>query len=147
MLPRVLRRPLCSAQGKGATWGTGDITTANKTYTLATCEAACRSNPLCDAITVGVRRSGRPACIPLDGNCAGVENATAEYIHVDGYVSDDGTQRWPLSIDAGWFPTTLPWGADQKTGSRNITVRGLTAWGTWADGEQRLRRAPSFAQF
>ena len=53
---------------------------------------------------------------------------------MDGYVSADGKQRWPLSIDGGWFPNTLPWGPDQKTGSRDITVRGLTAWGTWADG-------------
>ena len=29
----------------------------------------------------------RPACIPADGNCAGVQNATAEYIHVSTAAS------------------------------------------------------------
>ena len=123
--------------GHGAKWGTGDLTTPEKTYTLATCEAACKSNPKCDAVTVS--GTGTPACIPAGGDCAGVQNATAEYIHVDGYVSEDGKERWPLSVDAGWFPKTRPWGPDRKTGSRNIVVRGLTAWGTWADGERRRR--------
>lgn len=37
----------------GATWGTGDlVATTHKSYTLASCEAACVSNPRCDAITV-----------------------------------------------------------------------------------------------
>ena len=120
--------------GHGSTWGTGDLTTPAKHFTVTTCEAACRSNPKCDAVTVGASRAGAPACIPPDGDYAGVQNATAEYIHVDGYVSETGKQRCPLSTDAFWAPKTLAWGADRKTGSRNITVRGLTAWGTWADG-------------
>jgi acetyl esterase/lipase len=37
----------------GASWGTGDLTlTTGKTYTLAACEAACKSNPQCNAITM-----------------------------------------------------------------------------------------------
>ncbi len=76
----------CDDQGHGATWGTGDLTTSSKTYTVSTCEAACRNNSLCDAVTVGVPKTGRPACIPAEGDCAGVQNATAEYIHVSTTV-------------------------------------------------------------
>ena len=37
----------------GAEWGTGDLAkTTHKAYTIASCEAACRANPKCDAITV-----------------------------------------------------------------------------------------------
>eukprot|EP01047_Picozoa_sp_COSAG01_P065956 COSAG01_NODE_9010_length_2583_cov_3.615539_1_plen_584_part_00 len=71
-------------------------------------------------------------CIPPDGDCVGVENATAEHIHVRPYARGDAW--WPLSSSAGWFPHTRPWGAAGYTGSRNITVRGLISWGTWADG-------------
>ena len=71
-------------------------------------------------------------CIPPDGDCVGVQNATAEHIHVRPYASGDAW--WPLSSSAGWFPHTRPWGAARYTGSRNISVRGLVSWGTWADG-------------
>jgi hypothetical protein len=71
-------------------------------------------------------------CIPIDGDCTGITNATAEHIHNNGYAN--GETVWPLSSSVGWFPKTLPWGVDGATGSRNITVRGLISWGTWADG-------------
>ncbi len=80
-------------------------------------------------------------CIPADGDCAGIANATVEHIHNAVYAgagngngNGTGRQTWPLSTSVGWFPETLPWGPDGATGSRNITVRGLTSWGTWADG-------------
>jgi hypothetical protein len=65
-----------------------------------------------------------------------VENATAEHIHNRPYAGHYRGQkaRWPLSTSAGWFPKTLPWGSGRKTGSRNITIRGIISWGTWADG-------------
>ena len=66
-------------------------------------------------------------CIPIDGDCAGVANATAEHIHNNGYA--DGEVMWPLSTSVGWFPKTLPWGPDRATGSRNITVRGQSTSG------------------
>ena len=71
-------------------------------------------------------------CIPPDGDCVGVQNATAEHIHVRPYANGDAW--WPLSSSAAWFPHTRHWGAERYTGSRNITVRGLISWGTWADG-------------
>ena len=71
-------------------------------------------------------------CIPAGGDCRGVENATAEHIHVSVY--EDGRTMWPLSTTAGWFPKTVPWGPTNLTGSRNITIRAIVAWGTWADG-------------
>ena len=84
----------------------------------------CASTGACDA----------SQCIPAGaGYCAGVENATAEHIHVRPHVSDDG-DWWPLSTSAGWFPHTAPWGPRRATGSRNITLRGIVSWGTWADG-------------
>jgi hypothetical protein len=77
-------------------------------------------------------------CIPEAGDCAGVQNATVEHIHVLPYYSDDGanatTVMWPLSTSAGWFPRTRPWGPERRTGSVNITLRGIVSWGTWADG-------------
>lgn len=75
-------------------------------------------------------------CIPHGGDCSGVENATAEHIlnrPFDG-VYEGRPSRWPLSSSAGWFPKTVPWGPDRKTGSRNITIRGIISWGSWADG-------------
>jgi len=75
---------------------------------------------------------GSNACIPENGTCAGVMNATAEHIHVRPYAN--GTMWWPLSTSAGWFPLTRPWGAERYTGSRNITIRGIISWATWADG-------------
>lgn len=71
-------------------------------------------------------------CIPPEGDCAGVINATAEHIHNNGYA--DGETAWPLSTSVGWFPKTKPWGVARATGSMNITVRGLRSWGSWADG-------------
>ena len=71
-------------------------------------------------------------CIPVGGDCAGAANVTVESIHVRPY--DNGTDWWPLVNDAAWFPRTLPWGPDRATGSRNITVRGMVSFGTWADG-------------
>ena len=73
-------------------------------------------------------------CIPADGDCAGISNATAEHIHVRPYQSADGSAMWPLSSSAGWFPKTLPWGPERRTGSANITLRHVISWGTWADG-------------
>jgi hypothetical protein len=72
-------------------------------------------------------------CIPPDGDCSGVKNATAEHILNLPFAGREG--RWPLSTTAGWFPKTALWGDDRKTGSRNITVRGIVSWGSWADGE------------
>lgn len=76
--------------------------------------------------------NGTPACIPPDGDCAGVMNATVEHVHVRPY--SNGTDRWPLSTSAGWFPHTLPWldpaTGRRHTGSLNITVRGVINWGT-----------------
>lgn len=71
-------------------------------------------------------------CIPEDGNCAGIANAVVEHIHNSVFARGD--DMWPLSTSVGWFPKTLPWGPQMATGSRNITVRGLVSWGTWADG-------------
>lgn len=71
-------------------------------------------------------------CIPTGGDCAGVQNVTVEHIHVLPY--DTGSDWWPLVNDAAWFPRTVAWGPDRATGSRNITVRGMISWGTWADG-------------
>eukprot|EP00322_Chrysochromulina_rotalis_P010657 CAMPEP_0115840310 /NCGR_PEP_ID=MMETSP0287-20121206/6703_1 /TAXON_ID=412157 /ORGANISM="Chrysochromulina rotalis, Strain UIO044" /LENGTH=460 /DNA_ID=CAMNT_0003293913 /DNA_START=42 /DNA_END=1424 /DNA_ORIENTATION=+ len=71
-------------------------------------------------------------CIPADGNCAGVQNATAEYIHVASHANANAF--WPLSTSAGWFPKTRPWGPLRLTGSVDITLRGIVSWGTWADG-------------
>ena len=71
-------------------------------------------------------------CIPEGGDCAGVENATVEHIHVRPFSSGDGW--WPLTSSAGWFPVTKPWGDDRRTGSYNLTIRGLISWGSWADG-------------
>ena len=73
-------------------------------------------------------------CIPAGGDCAGIANATVEHIHVRPYQSADGRAMWPLSSSAGWFPKTLPWGPQRRTGSANITLRGVISWGTWADG-------------
>ena len=56
--------------------------------------------------------------------CVGITNATAEYIHLMPWTMDH----------VGWFPSTVPWGEDQTSGSKNITLRNLTTWGTWADG-------------
>ena len=71
-------------------------------------------------------------CIPAGGDCVGVQNATAEHIHVRPYAHGD--DWWPLSTSAGWFPHTMPWGPQRHTGSQNITLRGIISWGTWADG-------------
>lgn len=71
-------------------------------------------------------------CIPETGDCTGVQNATAEHIHVLPFMN--GTDMWPLSSSAGWFPKTRPWGTLQHTGSVGITLRGIVSWGTWADG-------------
>lgn len=71
-------------------------------------------------------------CIPEGGDCAGVSNATAEHIHNRPY--HHGDDWWPLSSSAGWFPVTKPWGPERNTGSRNITLRGIVSWGSWADG-------------
>ena len=76
--------------------------------------------------------SASAQCIPPEGDCAGVMNATAEHIHVRPHA--DGKSWWPLSTSAGWFPRTRPWGKQRYTGSRNITLRGIISWGTWADG-------------
>ena len=70
---------------------------------------------------------GDPLCNPpgRDMNqCVGITNATAEYIHLMPWTMDH----------VGWFPSTVPWGEDQMSGSKNITLRNLTTWGTWADG-------------
>ena len=75
---------------------------------------------------------GSGGCIPENGDCAGVQNATVEHIHVLPYMA--GADMWPLSSSAGWFPKTLPWGPQRNTGSRNVTLRGIVSWGTWADG-------------
>ena len=71
-------------------------------------------------------------CIPSGGDCAGAANVIVEHIHVRPF--DNGSHWWPLVNDAAWFPRTAPWGPDRATGSRNITIRGLISWGTWADG-------------
>jgi hypothetical protein len=71
-------------------------------------------------------------CIPAGGDCAGAANVTVEHIHNRPYAN--GSDWWPLVNDAAWFPRTAQWGPDRATGSRNITVRGLISWGTWADG-------------
>ena len=71
-------------------------------------------------------------CIPEGGDCAGVKNATVEHIHVRPFSSGD--DWWPLTSSAGWFPVTKPWGDDRRTGSYNLTIRGLISWGSWADG-------------
>ena len=70
---------------------------------------------------------GDPMCNPPGRNmeqCVGITNATAEYIHLMPWTMDH----------VGWFPSTVPWGEDQTSGSKNITLRNLTTWGTWADG-------------
>ena len=71
-------------------------------------------------------------CIPAGGDCAGANNVTIEQIHNRPF--DNGSHWWPLVNDLAWFPPTAPWGPERATGSRNITVRGLISWGTWADG-------------
>jgi len=49
------------------------------------------------------------------------------------YQSADGLAMWPLSSSAGWFPKTLPWGPQRRTGSANITLRGeLSSFNTAA---------------
>ena len=78
-------------------------------------------------------------CIPAGGDCAGANNVTIEHIHVRPY--DNGSDWWPLVNDAAWFPPTTPWGPERATGSRNITVRGLISWGTWADGMKYVAAA------
>ena len=68
-----------------------------------------------------------PPCNPPGrgtDQCVGITNATAEYIHLMPWTMDH----------AGWFPSTVPWGEDETSGSKNITLRNPTAWGSWADG-------------
>ena len=66
---------------------------------------------------------GDPLCNPPGRGmeqCVGITNATAEYIHLISWTMDH----------VGWFPSTVPWGKDETSGSKNITLRNLTAWGT-----------------
>tara|TARA_B110000208_G_scaffold176848_1_gene223557 strand:+ start:151 stop:3924 length:3774 start_codon:yes stop_codon:yes gene_type:complete len=70
---------------------------------------------------------GDPLCNPPGRDmehCVGTTNVTAEYIHLMPWTMDH----------VGWFPSTVPWGEDQISGSKNITLRNITTWGTWADG-------------
>ena len=70
---------------------------------------------------------GAPLCNPPDRTmeqCVGIANATAEYMYLHSWTQDH----------VGWFPPTFPWGADGISGSRMITLRNLTSWGTYADG-------------
>lgn len=49
----------------GSSWGTGDLTLmTNRTYTLAACEVACKSNPKCNAVTVGPATVAPPPPCP-----------------------------------------------------------------------------------
>ena len=57
----------CYPPSSGATWGTGDLGVTNKkAYTLASCKAACKSNPKCDSVTLGA-----PSPPPPPGPCPG----------------------------------------------------------------------------
>ena len=69
------------------------------------------------------------------GASAGVANVLVEHIHIRPF--DNGSHWWPLVNDAAWFPPTARWttaSGERATGSRNITLRGVISWGTWADG-------------
>ena len=73
------------------------------------------------------RHTDEPLCNPPDRTmeqCVGIINATAEYILLWSWTQDH----------VGWFPPTFPWGEDETSGSKNITLRNLTSWGSWADG-------------
>ena len=52
----------------GSTWSPGMLT--GKTYTLASCEAACKNNTQCDAVTVGAGKTVVPAPPPCPGGIA-----------------------------------------------------------------------------
>ena len=86
--------------------------------------------PGCQGDYCGLHKNpppGAPLCNPPDRSleqCTGVSNATAEYIHLHSWTQDH----------VGWFPPTVPWGDDQTSGSKMITLRNLTTWGSWADG-------------
>lgn len=86
--------------------------------------------PGCQGDYCGLHKNpppGAPLCNPPGRNlaeCTGINNATAEYIHLHAWTMDH----------VGWFPPTVPWGPDQTSGSTMITLRHLTSWGSYADG-------------
>eukprot|EP01050_Picozoa_sp_SAG11_P011577 SAG11_NODE_1237_length_5426_cov_4.878543_4_plen_1325_part_00 len=83
----------CYAQ-HGATWATGDLSVTNKkTYTLAACEAVCRSNPQCNAVTVG----GPPPPPPPAPCAGGITFNPAEQI--PGPTSPDNVSAWRKAMN------------------------------------------------
>eukprot|EP00937_MAST-01D_sp_MAST-1D-sp2_P004790 g4790.t1 len=86
--------------------------------------------PGCLGDYCGAANNGGNTCNPPGRSmeqCAGVANATAEYIHLHAWTMDH----------VGWFPPTAPWGEGdfaETSGSVKITLRNLTSWGSFADG-------------
>ena len=83
--------------------------------------------PGCQGDYCGASNNHGVQCNPPDrtlGQCTGVSNVTAEYIHLHAWTMDH----------VAWFPPTVPWGPSETSGSTMITLRNLTSWGSWADG-------------